>query len=85
MGVNHLPRGAGVMGRSLNARNGPPIGQIVNISSEVAPGFSIIPGEMHQTIVGACPEQALLSGRFSQGEDGAIELGGGVVAGDGSA
>ncbi len=37
---------------------------------------------MHQAVVRSRPEEVRLEGRFGQGEDGAVDLGAGVVLGD---
>ncbi len=83
--VNDDIGGARLEGRGLDAANGPPLGQPVDVGGYVVPVFAVVAGQVNQAIVRAGPQQALLPGRFGDGEDGAVDFGARVVAGDGAA
>src|SRR5690606_15754127 len=49
---------------------------------DVLPVLAAVAGDVDQAIVGAGPDRALLDRRLSDGEDGRVGLGAGVVLGD---
>src|SRR5271166_6588737 len=52
---------------------------------DVLPMLAAILGQLHQAVIGANPDEALLQGRFDHGEDRVVIFNAGVVFGDGPA
>src|SRR6185437_13403109 len=78
--------GAGVKRRRRDVADlGPLLGGLELGRGDVGPVGAAVGGEMHEAVVAAGPNQALLLGRFGDGKDDVVVLGAGVVLGDGAA
>ena len=55
------------------------------LGRDIAPVGSAIPGQMHQPVIAANPDQILVFRRLGDGEDGVISLDAGIVLGQRSA
>ena len=69
------------MGRDLDATHVGPFRQVGR--GDVVPMAAAVPGEMDQSIVGACPEHARLVLRLHEGGEGGVPFGAAGVLGDG--
>src|SRR5262249_34334145 len=69
--------------RGLDDADERPFGQLGR--GHRLPGTAAIPREMHEAVIRAGPQHVALVRRLDEGEDRAVDLGAGVVAGDGAA
>ncbi len=81
VGVDHHVGDAGVPARRLDGADGAPLGDTGRC--DVAPVRAAVPGQVHQPVVGAGPDESRLDRRLGDRKDRVVELDAGVVAGDG--
>ncbi len=68
--------------REIDRRDERPLRQQIGRRRDLGPAIPAILRDMHQAIVSADPEHALLMGRLGEGKDRAVGLRAGVVPGD---